>query len=86
MYKSPPNSVLPSENKVPSAILENTIEQTILAFGALTILDTVLRGPELVLIPLLVVIYVIGRLTFSPAYRRSKALARLWDGAYRGSY
>ncbi len=71
MYKNPPISVLPSENKVPAATLENTIEQTILAIVVHTILATVLRA-RTSLIPLLVAIYVIGRVTFSLAYRRSK--------------
>ena len=60
-----------SADKAAAAILQNTLEQTVLAVGAHTILATVLRGPELILIPLLVVHFILGRLIFSLAYRQS---------------
>lgn len=65
---------------IPTAVLQNSLEQTVLAFGAHLVLATVLRGPELVIIPLLVTLYIIGRVTFSLGYaqgavRRSFGMA-----------
>ncbi len=58
---------------IPAAILQNSLEQTVLAFGAHLVLATVLRGAELVIIPLLVVLYLVGRLTFSLNYSKGAA-------------
>lgn len=57
------------------AILQNTLEQTVLVIGALLILAGVLRGPELVLIPLSVALYLFGRVAFDLNYPRG-AVAR----------
>lgn len=56
---------------VRAAILQNSLEQTLLAVGGHLILATVLRGPELVLIPLLVLLYLCGRAAFATRYSRS---------------
>lgn len=53
-----------------AAILQNSLEQTVIALGAHLILATVLRGPELVLIPLLVLLYLLGRLAFAFRYAK----------------
>lgn len=58
---------------IPAAVLQNSLEQTVLAFGAHLVLATVLQGPELVTIPLLVVLYVVGRITFSLGYSQGAA-------------
>lgn len=57
------------------AILQNTLEQTVLLIGALLILAAVLRGPELVLIPLSVTLYLVGRVAFDLNYSKG-AVAR----------
>lgn len=49
-------------------MLQNSLERTVLPFGAHLVLATVLRGPELVIIPLLVALYIIWRVTFSWGY------------------
>ena len=54
-------------------MLQNSLEQTVLAFGAHLVLATLLRGPELVIIPLLVGIYFIGRVTFALGYAQGAA-------------
>lgn len=56
---------------VRAAVLQNSLEQTVLAVGGHLILATVLRGPELVLIPLLVLLYLCGRAAFAIGYSRS---------------
>ncbi len=56
--------------RVPSAILQNTIEQCLLAVGAHLGLAALLRGDELRLIPLLVVLFGVGRLAFWLGYPR----------------
>ena len=53
-----------------SALLQNTLEQVVLAFGVHLGLATVLRGFELVLIPVAVVLFCIGRLAFLAGYAR----------------
>lgn len=58
---------------VRSAVLQNSLEQTVLAIGGHLILAAVLRGPELVLIPLLVLLYLIGRVTFAAGYAKGPA-------------
>lgn len=66
------------------ANLQNTIEQTVLAFGATLILAAVLRGGELVLLPLTVAVYLIGRVTFAVGYARSP-IARAFGMALTGA-
>lgn len=61
------------EIAIPRALLQNSLEQTVLAVGAHLVLATVLRGPELVVIPLLVALYLVGRVTFSLRYSRGAA-------------
>lgn len=53
---------------VRAANLQNTLEQTVLAVGGHLILAGLLRGTELVLIPLLVFLYLMGRITFAAGY------------------
>lgn len=50
------------------AVLQNSLEQVVLALGAHLILATVLRDGELVLIPLLVFLFWVGRVTFAAGY------------------
>lgn len=76
---APPSPAL----AVPAAVLQNSLEQTVLAFGATLILATVLRGPELVLIPLLVLLYVAGRIAFAVRYANG-AVARAFGMALTG--
>ena len=52
------------------AILQNSLEQAVLAFGAHLALAAVLRGAELVLLPLLVALFLIGRIAFAAGYMR----------------
>lgn len=56
---------------VRAAVLQNSLEQTVLAVGGHLILATVLRGSELVIIPLLVLLYLCGRIAFTIGYSRS---------------
>ena len=58
---------------VPLAILQNSLEQTVLALGAHLVLATVLRGPELLIIPLLVALYLVGRVAFLLKYSEGAA-------------
>lgn len=61
----------PSERiRVPLGILQNTLEQCVLAIGAHLALATVLEANEMALIPLLVVLFGIGRLAFWLGYKR----------------
>lgn len=55
---------------VPRAVLQNSLEQTVLAVGAHLALAATLRGRELVLIPILVGFYLAGRIWFALGYRR----------------
>lgn len=59
----------PSERiAIPVAILQNTLEQTVLAVGAHLILATMLMGQELVLLPLLALLFCVGRAAFWVGY------------------
>ena len=69
---------------VRAAILQNSLEQTVLAIGAHLILATVLVGPELVLIPLLVLLHLAGRVAFALSYHRG-AGARAFGMALTGA-
>ncbi len=53
-----------------AAVLQNSLEQTVLALGAHLILATVLRGRELVLLPLLVLLFLVGRVAFTAGYSK----------------
>jgi len=55
------------------AVLQNSLEQTILAVGGHLVLATVLYGQELVLIPTLVALYLIGRIAFALGYAKGPA-------------
>ena len=73
---------------VRTANLQNTLEQTVLASGAHLILATVLRDRELVLIPLLVLLFLVGRATFAIGYAKSpigRAFGMAVTGASAGS-
>lgn len=61
------------ELAVRAAILQNSLEQTVIAVGAHLILAVVLRGGELVLIPLLVFLYLLGRIAFAIRYSKGAA-------------
>ena len=63
-----------------AAILQNSLEQSVLTVGAHLILATVLRGPELVLMPVLVALYVVGRAAFAAGYVRN-SIARAFGMA-----
>ena len=67
-----------------AAILQNSLEQTVIAVGAHLILATVLRGPELVLIPLLVLLYLGGRVAFAVRYSEG-AVARSFGMSLTGA-
>ena len=69
---------------VRAAVLQNSLEQTVLAIGAHLILSTVLRDVELVLIPLLVLLYLLGRATFAAGYARNP-IARAFGMALTGA-
>lgn len=69
---------------VRTAVLQNSLEQTILAFGAHLTLAALLRGVELVLIPLLVALFLVGRATFALGYAR-RASARAFGMALTGA-
>ena len=53
-----------------AAVLQNSLEQTVLAFGAHLTLAALLRETELVLIPLLVALFLVGRITFAFGYAK----------------
>ncbi|WP_265923409.1 hypothetical protein [Cupriavidus nantongensis] len=53
--------------QVQVAVLQNSVEQTIMAVGAHLILATLLEGPELHLIPILVGLYLLAVLSQSKA-------------------
>ena len=72
------------EIAVRRANLQNTLEQTVLAVGAQLILATVLRAAELVLIPLMVLLFLVGRVTFAIGYARSP-IARAFGMAVTGA-
>jgi hypothetical protein len=58
---------------VPVAILQNTLEQVVLAIGAHLILATMLREDELIVLPLLALLFCIGRAAFWAGYRGGAA-------------
>ena len=62
------------ELAVRAAILQNSLEQTVLVVGAHLILATVLRGREMYIIPLLVVLYLVGRIAFAMGYTKGAAV------------
>lgn len=66
------------------ANLQNTLEQTVLAVGAQLILATVLDAEELVLIPLLVLLFLVGRAAFAIGYAKSP-MARAFGMAVTGA-
>ena len=66
------------------ANLQNTLEQTVLAVGATLVLAAVLHDEELVLIPLLVLLFLIGRATFAVGYARNP-IARAFGMATTGA-
>lgn len=68
---------------VQAAVLQNSLEQTVLAVGAHLGLAAVLRGHELVLIPALVLLYLAGRVSFAVAYPGGAA-ARAFGMALTG--
>jgi len=55
---------------VRAAVLQNSLEQTVLAFGGHLTLAALLRGTELVLIPLLVALLLVGRAAFAFGYAK----------------
>ncbi len=73
---APPSPAL----AVRAAVLQNSLEQTVLLVGTTLIVATLLRGPELVLIPLMVILFVIGRIAFAVGYA-SGAAARAFGMA-----
>lgn len=74
----------PQRLAVRAAILQTSLEQTVIAVGAHLILSAVLRGPELVLIPLLVLLYLVGRITFTARYSKG-AVARSFGMSLTGT-
>jgi len=54
---------------VAAAVLQNTLEQVVLAFAVHLALACLLRGREMALIPLLVTLFCAGRLAFWIGYR-----------------
>lgn len=77
---SKPSSAL----AVRAAVLQNSLEQTVLNVGGHLILATVLRGSQLVLIPVFVTLYLAGRVTFAAGYARSP-IARAFGMALSGT-
>ena len=75
---------MPSRLAVPAAVLQNSLEQTVLAVGAHLILATVLQGEEMILLPVLVVLYLIGRVLFAIGYAKG-AGARAFGMALTGA-
>ena len=69
---------------VQAAVLQNSLEQTVLAVGAHLVLAAVLRGDQLVLIPALVLLYLVGRVSFAAVYARGAA-ARAFGMALTGA-
>lgn len=69
---------------VPAAVLQNSLEQTVLAVGAHLVLATVLRGEEMIVLPVLVALYLIGRMLFALGYARGAA-ARAFGMALTGA-
>jgi len=65
------------------AVLQNSLEQTVLVVGAHLILATQLRGPELVIIPLSTLLYLCGRALFALNYAKG-AVPRSFGMALTG--
>lgn len=63
---SPPSPAI----AVRAAVLQNSLERAVLAFGAHLALAAVLHGAELVLIQLLVALFLVGRVAFAAGYRK----------------
>lgn len=55
------------------AVLQNSLEQAVLAIGAHLALAAVLRGRELTVIPVLVGLFLLGRIAFAAGYARGPA-------------
>ncbi|GIK48820.1 MAG: hypothetical protein BroJett013_15170 [Alphaproteobacteria bacterium] len=55
---------------VRAAVLQNSLEQTVLFFAATLILAALMRGFELVLTPFLVGLFLLGRVTFAIGYAK----------------
>lgn len=55
---------------VRAAVLQNSLEQAVLAVGGHLVLAALLRGTELLLIPLLVGLFLIGRGAFAARYAK----------------
>lgn len=72
------------EIAVRAAVLQNSLEQTVLAIGVHLILATVLSAQELILIPLLVLLYLVGRAAFALGYATSP-IARAFGMALTGA-
>lgn len=68
---------------VASAVLQNSLEQTVLAIGSHLVLATVLRGDELIILPVMVGFYLTGRVAFAVGYPRG-ATARAFGMALTG--
>lgn len=56
---------------VRAAVLQNSLEQTVLFFAATLILTALLRGSELVLLPVLICLFLLGRVAFAAGYARA---------------
>lgn len=69
---------------VRAAVLQNSLEQTVLAFGAQLTLAAIPRGTELVLIPLLVALFLVGRIAFAVGYAK-RASGRAFGMALTGA-
>lgn len=66
------------------AVLQNSLEQTVLVVGAHLILATQLRGPELVLLPVSTFLYLCGRAMFALNYSKG-AVPRSFGMALTGA-
>ncbi|MBX3431504.1 MAG: MAPEG family protein [Hyphomonadaceae bacterium] len=53
-----------------AAVLQNSLEQTMLFFAATLILASLLRGSELVLTPVLIGLFLLGRVAFVAGYAK----------------
>ncbi|PZU71813.1 MAPEG family protein [Brevundimonas sp.] len=69
---------------VPAAVLQNSLEQTVLAVGAHLVLATMLRGEQMILLPVLVALYLAGRVFFALGYAKG-AGARAFGMALTGA-
>lgn len=77
---APPSAAL----AVRAAVLQNSLEQVVICFGAHLALATLLRGRELVLIPLLVLLFLVGRIAFAATYAKG-AVARAFGMSLTGA-